>query len=471
VVGVGSEVNVDPAALLGAGAAAVIALVASNGPWTLTELAIGLALLFLLFAFGKESQKHPRHRRRLAWHAIAALCGALVLAFPLQQALHWPLVRDTAGSVARSSYPGCSGVGAGMKVPFERLDGETAACLLEVTTDVSVLVAAIFGAVGWWWTRPKPPTSHPRLQDRLERPRQRGPRGQRGPLTRLVASRRVPGAVALLLATGLVLYLLRVRGDPNDNLTGLLVELTGVCVEVVLIALVVDQLADARERRRWASLHAVLESTIHRCIVDMMRLNYLFVVPRSPDESRREEFIDLVRFSLGDLRSQVESFTASLELEPQEMLRSIERKLNYLLRSFHSISRQIADGTPPDIAYETHAFFASNRNWSTLAAATSESWSVLAMLGMGPDPLLVSAAERAAEGNLREVRLDAGFPEQFYQARFRAQDALLHQSELDLVLLDASGPTNAAYFALDHLLLSAVAPVFDSEGLQAPDAT
>jgi hypothetical protein len=441
--GGGSEVNVDPAALLGAGAAAVITLVASNGPWSLTELLIGAALLVLLFAFGGQSRRHPRPGRRLAWHAIAALCCALVLAFLLQQTLRWSLPRNVAASGAQSLYPGCAVVDSDKKAAFEDLDGEATACLLEVTTDLSVLVAAFGGLVLWLCTQPTPQAQIARPQTRPERRRQRDPRRR---LTQLVTSRQVPGAVALLAAAGLVLYLLRVRGDPGDNLTSLLVELAGVCVEVVLIALIVDQLADARERRRWASLHAVLEGTIHRCIVDMMRLNYLFVLPHSHDEPRRGEFLDLARFSLGDLRSQVESFTASLEPEPQEMLRSIERKLNYLLRSFHSIGRQIADGTPPDIAYETYAFFTSNSNWSTLAAATSESWSLLEMLGVRSDPELVGAAHLAAKQHLGTTRLDAEFSERFYEARFRAQDALVQQRRLDLVLLDADGTDERCLF-------------------------
>jgi hypothetical protein len=45
------------------------------------------------------------------------------------------------------------------------------------------------------------------------------------------------------------------------------------------------------------------------------------------------------------------------------------------------------------------------------------------------------------------------------------------ERELDLVLLDATGPTNAAYFVLDHLLLSAVSPLFEPQDLPASDAT
>jgi hypothetical protein len=107
--------------------------------------------------------------------------------------------------------------------------------------------------------------------------------------------------IALLGAAVLTAYLLLVRGEPSDNLTSLLVELAGVLAEIFLIILVVDQLAERREVRKAKTLRTNLGSTFQHCLVDLMRVNYVYVIADSADSSRRAEFLDWARFSLAPI--------------------------------------------------------------------------------------------------------------------------------------------------------------------------
>ena len=270
----------------------------------------------------------------------------------------------------------------------------------------------------------------------------------------------VSGAAALIGGALLALYLLAWRGDSAENLTGLLTELTGVLIEVVLIALVVDGLAERRERRRWRRLHRTLATTLQRAFVDLMRVNYLFVVPRSADNQRRTEFVDLARFSLGDLRSQVESFTQSLDEESQSLLRLIESKLNYLLRSYHSIGLQIAEGVDPDIAYETYIFFTERSNWTTLISLAEDIFGFLSSIGAEPSTVIRDQVKDIVGKSADDLKPDDALGESFYQKRFRIQDELIRLRHLTFVMLDSDGTTNESYFIIDCLLLQELSTKF-----------
>jgi len=164
---------------------------------------------------------------------------------------------------------------------------------------------------------------------------------------------------SLVVSALLVLYLIFVSHDAANNITALLVAAAGIFFEMFFITLVVDGVAEYREQKKWKTLHANIGQTLQRAFVDLVRVNYIFVHPQSVDSVRLAEFIDFARFSLSDLRSQIESFTNSLETEKQSHIRSIEKKLNYLFRNFHSLSLKSRTEYQPlnSINYENYIFF------------------------------------------------------------------------------------------------------------------
>ena len=96
----------------------------------------------------------------------------------------------------------------------------------------------------------------------------------------------------------------------------------------------------------------------------------------------------------------------------------------------------------------------------TLVAVAEETGLFLEKIGVRFDDGLNLAVESAVKGQVKELELDSSFPAKFYDERFRAQDVVIEQKGLGYVLLDSSGSTNLAYYLIDQLMLSEVAPLF-----------
>src|SRR5947208_2765566 len=102
----------------------------------------------------------------------------------------------------------------------------------------------------------------------------------------------VLGVVSLILSTSIVLYLIFGSHEPQAKINELLAVAAGVFFEIFLIILIVDRVAEYRERKKWKLLHASIGQTLQRAFVDLVRVNYVFVHPQSIDAVRLSEFID-----------------------------------------------------------------------------------------------------------------------------------------------------------------------------------
>jgi hypothetical protein len=259
-----------------------------------------------------------------------------------------------------------------------------------------------------------------------------------GAPARVEVMQYIPGIISLMLSICIITYL--VRGDRDgSNITSLLVEGAGVFAEIFLIVLVIDQLARHRERMRWKSLHSNMGQTLQRAFVDLMRVNYIFMHPQNGDSARLPEFIDFARFSLSDLRSQIESFTNSLELGPQSDIRSIEKKLNYLFRNFHSLSLKNRSQyeTLNPINYENFIFFRNNDNWRVLLDLSNDIDELLTEINFQRDSTQSKVAEEAiAQMTVGGHEETIGYTE-FYRIRFGAQQIAIDKLGLKYVLLKA----------------------------------
>lgn len=236
---------------------------------------------------------------------------------------------------------------------------------------------------------------------------------------------------------------------------GLLVELTGIFLEIFLIVIVVDQLGRYRESQKRAVLRQGIAFSMQRSLVDLMRINHLFHHQSLPDGIRLAEFLDIARFSLSDLRSQIEALSGLIEGDVLTRYRSIERQLNHIFRSFHSISLR-SDGSyqqPVAVYYEHHIFFAGNHAWKTLRFVAADIEEHLEREGEGwprdNNAWLLAECEKSyRERNMQLITIDS-----FYAERFRLQDAALTEYDLPYVLLDASDEVSIAYFHIDAVLL------------------
>jgi hypothetical protein len=99
-----STERTDQAALMGTTLAAVLALVLAPGAWDLPSTMFGLALLCVLQGYYRISKppsgsspsvdfardKREAHRRAYALAAVAGLCAALALAYPMQLSTRLP---------------------------------------------------------------------------------------------------------------------------------------------------------------------------------------------------------------------------------------------------------------------------------------------------------------------------------------------------------------------------------------------
>jgi hypothetical protein len=292
-----------------------------------------------------------------------------------------------------------------------------------------------------------------------------GARLARHPLAAVVArqqgctyrvKRCIPGIISLILSMLIVVYLL--RADWQQNLTGLLVEGAGVFAESFLIIIVIDQLAQYRERQRWKSLHSNMGQTLQRAFVDLMRVNYIFMHPQSADSLRLSEFIDFARFSLSDLRSQIESFTDSLDSEAQSQIRSIEKKLNYLFRNFYSLSLKSRSDyiSLNSVNYENYIFFQSNDNWRVFIELSNSVERFLAKISFRRDATEEATAKGAVAEATAKVSDASVKYERFYEIRFDAQQIAIDKTGLKYVLLDDTDQTNSLYFSIDRLLLEKI---------------
>lgn len=268
----------------------------------------------------------------------------------------------------------------------------------------------------------------------------------------------LPGYIALAIAIALAIGLLSAE-QPKDNLDGLLVEATGVFFEIFLIILVIDQLQGLRERLRWKSQHALLAKTSARAFVDLVRYNFAFTSPEAPDALRAAEFRDILRFSLTDLRSQIESFSASLPIEDQSQVRSIERSLNYVRRNFHSIeSMQTENGKEarPVIYYENFSFMSEQENWKCLKLIAEALDEYIEQSFSNADgEFRVAVKNFLRDLDKREPSKPLGISD-FYNSRWRLQDELLDKFAMPYVLLDRDEQTSLAYAVLDIYMLKKI---------------
>lgn len=78
--------RVDEAALLGTSLAAILALTLGEGGWDWLGIAIGAALLAVIYAFFDlpAHDDNRRWRELIALSLVTALCAALVIAWPWQ---------------------------------------------------------------------------------------------------------------------------------------------------------------------------------------------------------------------------------------------------------------------------------------------------------------------------------------------------------------------------------------------------
>ncbi|MEM7472422.1 MAG: hypothetical protein AAF340_13820 [Pseudomonadota bacterium] len=249
--------------------------------------------------------------------------------------------------------------------------------------------------------------------------------------------------------------------QPNENLNGLLVEATGVFFEIFLIILVIDQLQGLRERLRWKTQHALLAKTSARAFVDLVRYNFVFTAPEAPDAIRATEFRDILRFSLTDLRSQIESFSASLPIEDQDQVRSIERSLNYVRRNFHSIESMQAKNVKEArqvIYYENYSFMLEHENWKCLKLIAETLDKYMEESSSKADREFREAVNcflRDLDKEEQSKPLDVS---NFYNSRWRLQDELSNKFSLPYVLLDRDERTSMAYAVLDIHLLKRIQP-------------
>jgi hypothetical protein len=271
----------------------------------------------------------------------------------------------------------------------------------------------------------------------------------------------VLGICSLILSTLIVLDLIFRPQDTSGNFNALLVEAAGVFLEIVLIIFVVDQVAEYRERKKWKALHSNIGQTLQRAFVDLVRVNYIFTHPENMDSVRLSEFIDFARFSLSDLRSQIESFTNSLETKKQSHIRSIEKKLNYLFRNFHSLSlnSRTEYGHHNSVNYENYIFFQTKDNWRVLTELSTSIDNFLSEIDYQRDPYELKTAKDSVEQAIPTNKETPLVYERFYSTRHLAQDIALEKMQLKYVLLDETDQTNSLYFCIDRLLLDKLTAV------------
>jgi hypothetical protein len=264
------------------------------------------------------------------------------------------------------------------------------------------------------------------------------------------------GALSLLISVCLVSYLIIASHDISKTVHEWLMIVAGILFEIFLIIIVVDQVSEYRERRKWKSLHANMGQTLQRAFVDLVRVNYIFMHPQTRDAVRLAEFIDFARFSLSDLRSQIESFTSSLEAQKQSHVRSIEKRLNYLFRNFHSLSlKSVSEYLPPNsVNYENFIFFETHDNWRTLRDVSVAIDAFLELIRYKRDPRETTTARKSVEQIVGKSRKTPILYRDFYSVRYRAQDLAIKEMQLKYVLLDDTDQTNSLYFCIDCLLLS-----------------
>jgi uncharacterized membrane protein YccC len=95
--------EIDPAAVVGVGIAAVISMVISPSPYDWWSTMIGLALLAVLVGF---AQRPASSREMAGISAVAALVILQILGRPIEQFLHYRFSGTTSGSVALGIWSG-----------------------------------------------------------------------------------------------------------------------------------------------------------------------------------------------------------------------------------------------------------------------------------------------------------------------------------------------------------------------------
>lgn len=146
------------------------------------------------------------------------------------------------------------------------------------------------------------------------------------------------GACLALAAVGLLAY-------GRQMLPNFLSEVTAVCLEVGVAALVIDRLTNAHERRQWTHAYESVIEVSAQCTVDSMRLLYVRASPAaySANSDRHSEFVALANLHLLDLRSMIERFANALDPETHEQYRRAERRLRWLVAT---LAPEVADPTP-----------------------------------------------------------------------------------------------------------------------------
>ncbi|CAG9268277.1 membrane hypothetical protein [Paraburkholderia unamae] len=74
--------GIDPAALAAAAVASAIATIGPAGPYTPVGTIIGITIMLLIFGYDVDPDRTPR--QSLAFGAITALIGVLVLGYPME---------------------------------------------------------------------------------------------------------------------------------------------------------------------------------------------------------------------------------------------------------------------------------------------------------------------------------------------------------------------------------------------------
>jgi hypothetical protein len=247
------------------------------------------------------------------------------------------------------------------------------------------------------------------------------------------------GAISTLV--GLLLY----GADMGPNLVA---EASGVLVEVALVLLVLDRLAESFRRREWGFAQSEVGRRLAATMVDVMRL---FSVRWSPTAYRHNldryvYFVELSQLHFSDLRSNIEAFAATSQPAMYEKSRRIELRLSWLIHRFRE---------KPQMPYVT----------SEELSVVRETMSLVVDFLTGANGRMIHSQLTQAHTIVQDLADADGVedivdPDIFTDLRMKAQNRLVHQRQNPQDPLPPSGIVYdidhhlaVDYLAIDHSLL------------------
>jgi hypothetical protein len=267
-----------------------------------------------------------------------------------------------------------------------------------------------------------------------------------------IASRIVPITGMVALVSGIIIAVIGLVVYGVSVGTNLLAGASDLLISIAVAIFIIQTVDRVNIRRQWLIAYHALHGLLAAAFVDVMRLLavYSSMEAYEANVNRYEEFVDIAKLRVEDLRSTTQGFASMLDPAAHTLCRTIERRLSWMM---HTLA---TDRGGPGLRPHELVFM----------AATGK---LLAEFIAKEDNHRYCAAVDSAEAALLECgfaasRPSVSEPDEMIRYRMAAQSKMIENNSRLLphvpgIYYDTDNELAMYYFALDQILLTAMGGV------------